>query len=533
MAREHSWKDSDSESARQLHGKIQAARHELGFDFASGRKKQREQEFIKRWNETLSRVKSVSVDIFDTAIVRCLMGPHDVFLFLKEITPFTSLSLSRGQIDELRKRSEYEARSTLRKETGSVEVTLEEIYSCFAAKAGLAPSHIADFVAAEQAAELAACRPHPLVQELLRQAVAQNKSLCFVSDTFHSRDFLHRLLTQAGYSVTPDRIFASCEYREGKYSGLLLLEACKRLNLLPGEVAHLGDNAESDEKGARAAGMASLLHPYAVSASAVYRHRALDARRIESIVRGTALAASSRTHEKPFWFKLGCETFGPLLTSYILWLMARCQRDKIEQVFFLLRDGLILRQIYECFRETNPALPPSELLYSSRRAFAVPALGCAQTHNIDPLLVSGNRRPAGEFLSRLDLDPAQFAEAFREAGFKSSDEIVDHRGDPGRVLRLFRNQAVLAAQAVARSSNASSWCVISNNKTRPPAVPSPWWISDGTIPCKSRSLPFSIRKRSATNFTLIIWAHWATPRTFNCAITATTATCVITGNRWR
>jgi predicted HAD superfamily hydrolase len=445
MALEHAWKGTDSESLRQLHGKIQAARHELGFDFASRQKELRPQEFVKRWTETLPRVKAVSVDIFDTALVRCLMAPNDVFLFLKEVPPFADLSLSSGQIYELRQQAEHEARAKLLKERGSVEVTLAEIYAGFAAKAGSPFSHVADFVAAEQTVELAMCRAHPLIQELLRQAVEQNKSLCFVSDTFHSRDFLHSLLTQSGYSPAPDLIFASCDYREGKYTGRLLLEACRKLGLPPGEVAHLGDNPESDEKGARTAGMTSLLHPCAVSSTVGHLHHAVGARRSESIVRGTALAISSRPHEKSFWFKLGCETFGPLLTSFVLWLIERWRRDKIEQVFFLLRDGLVLHQIYDLLRETQSDLPPAQLLYSSRRAFAVPALACEQTRNIDPLLVSGNRRPAGEFLSRLDLDPAQFAAAFREAGFESSDEIVDHRGDPGRILRLFRHPSVLAA----------------------------------------------------------------------------------------
>jgi predicted HAD superfamily hydrolase len=445
MALEQSWKARDSERAGQLHRNIQEARRELGLDFASSRRERREREFIALWNATLTRAKALSVDIFDTAIVRCLLAPNDVFLFLKEIAPFAGLPLGCEQIHELRRQAELDARALLRQRTGSVEVMLEEIYAGFVRKAALDPALIPDLVAAERTVELAVCRAHPIVRRLIRQAVEQGKSLLFVSDTFHSRDFLHQLLTQAGYSISPDRIFASCEFREGKYSGRLLLEACQALKLMPGEVAHLGDNAESDGKGAGIAGMPVLLHPYAASPVDPHRHHALGARRIESLLRGTIQTVAKTEHKKEFWFELGCETFGPLLAGYVLWLITQWRRDKIEHVFFLLRDGLILRQVYEVFREMKPGLPASELLPSSRRAFAVPALSCDQTRNIDALLVSGNRRPAGEFLSRLDLDPAPFAEAFAQAGFQSRDEIVDHRDDPIRVLRLFRNKEVLAA----------------------------------------------------------------------------------------
>jgi predicted HAD superfamily hydrolase len=445
MTRDPSWTTRDAEQAGRLHAALEQARRGLGLEFAERDLARRACAFAELWAQTLPRIGALSVDVFDTALVRTCVDPDDVFLFLKEEPPFAELPQSAEQIGAWRDQAEREARTALRQQHGSVEVTLEEIYARFCNLAGLPDAHSRAFAAAEEAVELAIARAHPQLRELIRQAETNGKRLLFVSDTYHSREFLHRLLTTVGYTGQPESIFASCEFRVGKSNGALLLEACRALGLKPDEVAHLGDNPDSDQTGAYAAGMTALLHPFAVSVRHANRHHALGTRRIESLVRGAGLVTAGEAHEHPFWFRLGAETFGPLLTSFVRWLIAEWRRDGIEHAFFLLRDGFILRQIYEEFRAVDPSLPTSAFLCSSRRAFAVPALGCEQTRSIDALLVSGNPRPAREFLERLELDPAPLADAFRASGFSSPDEVVDHRGSATRIVRLFRHPDVVGA----------------------------------------------------------------------------------------
>lgn len=432
------WTKNDSELARRLYERFLQERSFLSInEDHSVLAKKIEDDFLSE----MSQVSAVSFDIFDTALLRSCLQPNHVFFFLKDREPFKSLSLSSEQIHIRRIRAEQDAREKLFQETQSIEVNLSEIYRQFCHVSDISADLAPQMVAAEQEIEFVLANPNPAVFRLYKQACEQNKTILFLSDTFFDRNFLYQLLIRSGYEVAPDQIFSSSDHRHGKYSGELIRIACKQSNIAPRQLLHIGDDKKSDGDGAVKANAKSLLHPFTPHRRYHIRAGSSFHQKIETLVHGIALAKSDGAD---FWFQLGQQAFGPLFAGFALWLIQQFRRDNIQKAVFMLRDGFILSEVYNLFRGDYPDLPSVELLCSSRRAFGIAALGCSNTIDTEFLIVSANPRPAKEFLTRFNLDAEKLSHVFRQAGFSSPDEIVDHRGSPAKVLSLLRHADVLA-----------------------------------------------------------------------------------------
>ena len=81
-------------------------------------------------------------------------------------------------------------------------------------------------------------------------------------------------------------------------------------------------------------------------------------------------------------YKLGYESFGPLLFGFSKWLKENVVNEKIDKIFFLSRDGKIMKHafdIYDGDHETD-----TDYFFASRRALQVPKL--VEAKNIKDIL---------------------------------------------------------------------------------------------------------------------------------------------------
>ena len=382
--------------------------------------------------------KIVSFDVFDTAIVRKVAAPRDVFLFLADHAPFQGLGTSQ-QIANLRQDAEMLARRKIHSATGSGEATLSEIHAELATLAHIDKALIPRMVSAEELIELQLCLAHPFLQLIYRRAHAMGKSVWFVSDTYHDATFLRRLLSVAGYNNSSDRVVSSCDERCSKGSGKLLPKLLKESGLARAEFVHVGDNMQSDFVLPSRAEINAVWHPLAGAAEGVQpshtRERALTA----------GLAAwGVKTFEpaRSFWWRFGFSVAGPLLVGFSWWLHEKMREDGVTHAFFLLRDGDLLKRVYDVMTEGVAGAIPSALLESSRRAFMLPALGPGAPSLTTHLFVSENARPVGEFLTRLCIRVDDLTSAFIQSGFSGPDEIVGVK-EAGRLSNLFSHPNVV------------------------------------------------------------------------------------------
>ncbi|MBX9678669.1 MAG: hypothetical protein K2X38_07880 [Gemmataceae bacterium] len=383
----------------------------------------------------------VSFDIFDTLVVRRVAHPAEVFLHLQRHVIFRDHRFGKS-VARLRVEAENAARQRAFSLRGSGEVDLPEIYAEFCRMAGLSTEAISSLVHAEETVEIALCRPNPQIAELVRRSRMAQKEVIAVSDTYHRGAFLHRLLEAAGIAMPPGSIYPSSEHRVNKQGGQLFGVVCRSRRVAPSKVLHVGDHPISDHQTPLKLGMPALLHGNFVSPHPTPPLQDGDSAWIESSVRAMRAYRTRCTEKSDFWRDLGYCVFGPFFSSFCQWLHDRFREDGIQRAYFLLRDGELLHRVYRClFDDENPS---TRLLHSSRRAMVLPTWTTDRPFAMANLLVTYEPRPAREFLDRLGLSSSSFTDVFRNAGFRSPDELVDIARDT-RILAVFGSVRVQQA----------------------------------------------------------------------------------------
>ncbi len=396
----------------------------------------------KHWTD----VDIVSLDVFDTALLRRVQGPRDVFLLLHDRAPFTALKRSAREVAVLRMFAEDQARRDGLARHSSSEVTLTEIYTALAAATGLPTGLVPQMVNAERDVERAVCVTHPVLHALYRRAKADGKTVWFVSDTYHEPEFLRELLTQTGYDPT-DRIIASCKHRASKGEGSLFARALG--DVTPARVLHIGDNPHSDGTRAAAAGLRAVVHPFPTCGPA----GELAPSPAHAVVRGFAAVATRAPQPAPdFWWSFGYRAAGPMLTGFATWLAEAFARDGIDRAYFLLRDGEILLRVFDIVTADRPGMPTRSLLHSSRRAFVLPAIETFHPSIVGQLFVATTERPVRQFLSRFDVSTEGLEPAMRAVGFSGPDHVI-RAGDVDalKALAALFRQPIVVERLVQRS----------------------------------------------------------------------------------
>jgi predicted HAD superfamily hydrolase len=419
-----------------------------------------------RFIKELARSGIVSFDIFDTALLRYVDHPMDVYASLGAEPVFAALGL-KEPVSRQRIAAEAAVRLVVQGMIGSAEVNLLEIYQMFCDQNGLSREQAMAMVRAEEQVELRLCFACAPIESLFAEAIRQGKPVIFISDSFHSEHFLARLLNANGYAVTASQIYSSATLRKTKLSGQLFPEVLRVLGVEANAILHVGDHPVSDYEKPHKLGVRCLLHPFRTSRE---QPRLLklnggaaapdDDRRLShhAAVRGLLhlcpQTATARGKLEDFWWKFGYTSAGPLTLGFCQWLEQGFRADGIDHAYFLMRDGVLLQRMYRTLFDEKADACGASLLYASRRAMFLPILEMAKQF-AGPILFAGNgERPVREYLERLNVPAGSFETEARSAGFQSLDEEID----PGTDTRLLNfmvrprvMEALFARGALERS----------------------------------------------------------------------------------
>lgn len=176
----------------------------------------------------------LSFDVFDTLLFRKVRKPVDIFRILEEKNGIFNFASYRVQ-------AEIAARNKKYSESGTYEVTLEEIYQMSELKCGFSPDAL---VKSECAEEMLCCYANPVLKEFVDYLCAKRKPMIAISDMYLKPEFIQNMLDKNGYSCIR-KVFVSSRYGLSKSDGTLFDLVCDNLggNL---SVLHIGDNFYSD-----------------------------------------------------------------------------------------------------------------------------------------------------------------------------------------------------------------------------------------------------------------------------------------------
>ena len=402
--------------------------------------------------EYLQDVKVVSFDIFDTALVRRVDHPVDVFFHLGQHGAFKAHTFA-GSIAKLRVSAEQAARTMVFRVIASYEVNLLEIYQVFCDLNGISREYAESFVEAEEAIELELCAPCAAIHRLYEEAIERGRQAIFISDTYHRTEFLVRLLNAVGYPVDGSVAFASAEARKAKQNGELFTEVFGKLGIAPSAVLHVGDHPVSDYKRPKSLGIASLLHSHKASndraelfdevTKGAQNDLLLSQR---SMIRGLVrMAGQQREVGNDFWWRFGYSAVGPMTVGFCEWLEETMRNDGMEHAYFLLRDGELLHGVYQALFAEKAGACKATTLDSSRRAMLLPVAEFAPTFALPSLLGGIGKRPVREYLERMGVDADPFEVEARLAGLASLDELVDGRFATNQLVAFLVQKPVLTA----------------------------------------------------------------------------------------
>lgn len=373
-------------------------------------------------------------DLFDTLITRTVLTPEDLFISVGARLQRSGLwSENQAPFQKLRVAADAITRRKLRIE----EITLDHIYTTLASRIGWDSDEAKRAQAIEIEEELASVRP--ISDMCARWEAIDPARKAIISDTYFSLDVIQQMLDLCEIQCDSERLFLSSVYCKRKSTGRLFRLVTSSFGVEPSQIHHVGDNVRSDLASARKEGLSAEL--YEGSAPCRYERTM----RNSDTERGSRIAGALRTArlsfpggtnmERTLW-EVGSMVAGPLLFSYVSWVIARAKEENLEHLYFLARDGQILLQLA---RKIDPAYPSSYLL-ASRQAWHLPSI----IDDIDDKSLSwitdGHTHSSlRNVLKRVGTEPEEIADTLKAQGFQASGwEQPVH--DRKRILALFKDE---------------------------------------------------------------------------------------------
>lgn len=310
--------------------------------------------------KTIKKYDYVSFDVFDTLLKRNIAQPSDIF---KLIQQQGKIKFGSEADNFALERKQSEAR--LRKEKNlSEEITLKEIYQ------DLNHSYSSKFLNwaynYELELEMDFANPNYELQGVYEYCVKNNKKIQIITDIYLPKAQIVKMLNKIGISEW-DHIWVSSSIKKTKAKGDLFDYVLERLQIKGNQLVHIGDNVVSDYKNPQKRGIRSIKIETYNNNLCYSTHRnkeSLDDNIITSFMNNNVLSIKENQ-------RVGFETLGPLLYGFNKWLMKELQQSGIDEVFFLSRDGRIIKKAFDLMNNSNIR---SHYFYASRRAFQVPTL---------------------------------------------------------------------------------------------------------------------------------------------------------------
>lgn len=274
------------------------------------------------------------------------------------------------------------------REQAGAEVTMPQIAAALADVAGIDPERATAICRTEITVMQRAMTANAPLCEAVCMARKLDTRVIYVADTPLQRDVVEEMLRTCGVPE-PDRIYLSSECNLRKDDGSLYRHILREEKVDMVEAVMAGDDLRTDiqipsDMGIRCCPILradDLLRSSPAFASFIAEPFA----ELDDMLAAGLVLRDVRQRAKPLdvlgafgpfldFQGLGYAILGPVLTGFAAWIARESTARGIEKVCFLARDGKIMRQAYDAWREHTGDGPPSVYLEVSRRAVSVPCM---------------------------------------------------------------------------------------------------------------------------------------------------------------
>ena len=354
-----------------------------------------------------SKYTTISFDVFDTLLKRNVDSPNRVFKLLE---PYAEEVYGISNFSQIRLDS---AREVLR---ANPYATLEDIYIFISKKFDI---NLVSLMEREILCEYTLITTNVSIKRVYDYCKTNNKKIIAISDMYLSKKTIIQMLKKCGYDI--ENVFVSCEEKGGKGDCKLFEIVSQKLNLKKSNWIHIGDSIRGDYVGAKRAGINAYHIPRKIISfnTSKYIDKITECDKYSVV---EALVNNKLPEIDSYYKKFGYAIVGPLVYSYVNWLIDQFEQEKLNNVFFLSRDGYLIKQAFDFCNKTKLR---SHYLYVSRRSIRIPyALNHHSFEDIIDFLPPTRAYTIRMFLEVLGLIPEKYENLCRKYGFVDLNQEI-------------------------------------------------------------------------------------------------------------
>lgn len=388
--------------------------------------------------QRIDQAQVVSFDIFDTLVARTFADYQMVWdaVALRGRDLLSGARIPVTDFKESRKKAGRRALEHARSE-GHEDTTLRDIYNEFRKMHELPKETAGALRRLECDIEFSCIRRRESIRQLYDYAVEKGKRVFLTSDMYMDADFVEHLVAANGYKSHEALLLSSID-KKLKKTGALFDVLIERCGVKPSRILHMGDNALSDVKMARAKGIEAIHLPKQMDAMMLNEaHRDVWANLPDTLGKTVWQGIVGKLFDDPSMrfrrdtlfngsaYNLGLTAGGPIMVGFATWLLNEAKEKGIDTLYFLARDGWHVKAAYDAVAETVTNAPKSVYLYASRRACSTASL-CTANDIQDSLDLAFSKVTVGNLLrDRFDLDLTLVSDStLKDAGLAGLDAVV-------------------------------------------------------------------------------------------------------------
>lgn len=320
-----------------------------------------------------------SFDIFDTLLTRKVAEPTGIFVLMQNILNTDNLYKDIPQdvktnFYHYRTNAEFYVRRINKLWHDGLDIKFDSIYSYIEKTYFLTSEQTDRIKKLEIKLELESVVPIKENIDILKKLVEVNERVVLISDMYLPEQVIKQMLFNADPILANVKLYLSSELGYMKNTGELFKQVQKQEQVEYSKWCHTGDNEIADFVMARKLGIQANLFKYVQFED--YEKALLEKEffnPLTQLVLGCTknLRLNYSDNNKT---DLGISLAGTVLYPYVSWLLEQSQKRNIKRLYFIARDGYILKEIADVLIAQRNLAMETYYIYGSRKAWRLSGL---------------------------------------------------------------------------------------------------------------------------------------------------------------
>lgn len=321
-----------------------------------------------------------SFDVFDTLISRKGLHPYSIFYAVKDRmkkeegfpTDFVERYPVIRHSAEMNVR-EYYKKTTQIRHSEKIEIQMQEIFERISEVYGITKEQSALLMEWEIAEELDAVVGLESQIEIVKNHIVNGDTVVLISDMYLPKSVIQKMLRKVEPMLGKLPLFVSSEYGVQKTSRLLYFEVYRSFKPFYSfsKWIHYGDNPDADKIPARKLGIKTrIIHKTVFNK---VEQDMLNKLNSYNAYLFAAMCARLREGEnvKNAKAEFVIDIIGATLISYVDWVIRDALEKGFECLYFIARDGYLLKLIADALIRLYGWEIDTKYLYASRRTWRI------------------------------------------------------------------------------------------------------------------------------------------------------------------